>query len=201
VKIVYIYQKSYITLAATASPNDDRGLFYTKELENLPKRLFGLASDRVPYNIYLRSGIPHIPTGQYSMYIDPKDVPLLSRAWAYQEILLSLRVLHFGKQELGWECIELTNCECGENNNLTAISRIHDPHKLHHSLTLANWRDRSALHSRWRAIVHEYSGLELTFGKDKLPALSGLAKQMQRYRPDDKYIGGVWSQSLFQDML
>jgi hypothetical protein len=61
--------------------------------------------------------------------------------------------------------------------------------------------EKSALHSRWREIVQEYSGLGLTFGKDKLPALAGLAKQMQRYRPDDKYIGGLWTESLFQDML
>jgi hypothetical protein len=135
------------------------------------------------------------------MYIDPKDVPLLSRAWAYQEILLSPRVIHFGKQELTWECMERTNCECGRDDNLTATNRYRDLHKFHHSSTLASSRDKSALRSRWRAIVHEYSGLELTFGKDKLPGLSGLARHMQGYRPGDRYIGGLWIQSLFQDML
>ena len=39
--------------------------------------------------------------------------PLLSCGWAFQERILSLRVLHFCKEELLWECREKIMCECG----------------------------------------------------------------------------------------
>lgn len=201
VKMVDVYQKAYVTIAATASRSDDGGLFYAKKPEELTKRLFGLASDGTPFNMYLRSRFLHDRTGKLATYGQYKDVPLLTRAWAYQEILLSPRVLHFGKQELRWECMERMNCECGEDDTQKFPSRFYNPYKLHHSSALANGRDKAVLHSRWQAIVEEYSALGLTFGKDKLPALSGLANQMRRYRPADKYIGGLWLQSLFQDML
>jgi hypothetical protein len=39
--------------------------------------------------------------------------PLLSRAWVYQERMLSTRVLHFGRYELFFECKSTIQCECG----------------------------------------------------------------------------------------
>jgi hypothetical protein len=41
------------------------------------------------------------------------EFPLLKRAWAYQERLLSRRVLHFAGYELIWECAASYDCECG----------------------------------------------------------------------------------------
>ncbi|KAH7035826.1 heterokaryon incompatibility protein-domain-containing protein [Microdochium trichocladiopsis] len=40
--------------------------------------------------------------------------PLLTRAWVYQERLLSKRLLHFGPYELFFECEADTRCECGQ---------------------------------------------------------------------------------------
>lgn len=38
--------------------------------------------------------------------------PLLTRAWVFQERLLSTRVLHFGPYELFFECRTSIECEC-----------------------------------------------------------------------------------------
>jgi hypothetical protein len=52
----------------------------------------------------------------------------------------------------------------------------------------------------WRTIVDHYSKLSLTFPKDVLPALSGLAKMFLQMRPGDRYLAGLWEQSLIDDL-
>ncbi|KAH8723185.1 heterokaryon incompatibility protein-domain-containing protein [Phaeosphaeriaceae sp. PMI808] len=52
--------------------------------------------------------------------------PLLKRAWAYVERLLSPRVLHFTKSEMILECREGYNCECGRITDPSFDSRTTD---------------------------------------------------------------------------
>jgi hypothetical protein len=52
--------------------------------------------------------------------------PLLKRAWAYTERLLSPRVLHFTKSEMILECREGYNCECGRIDDTAFDSRTTD---------------------------------------------------------------------------
>ncbi|KAH6433559.1 hypothetical protein HBI59_174110 [Parastagonospora nodorum] len=52
--------------------------------------------------------------------------PLLKRAWAYTERLLSPRVLHFTKSEMILECREGYNCECGRIDDKLFDSRATD---------------------------------------------------------------------------
>ncbi|KAF2803092.1 HET-domain-containing protein, partial [Mytilinidion resinicola] len=98
--------------------------------------------------------------------IEVAHSPLLRRGWVYQERLLSPRGLHFGPDELVWECATALDCE--------------------------------SLIKRWHDIVKEYSGLSLAFSSDRLPALSGLAKQ---FRKLGRYYAGMWESSLVQNML
>lgn len=41
------------------------------------------------------------------------SAPLLSREWAYQERLLSPRIINFHSTEPTWDCGWCFNCECG----------------------------------------------------------------------------------------
>jgi hypothetical protein len=52
--------------------------------------------------------------------------PLLKRAWAYTERLLSPRVLHFTQSEMILECREGYSCECGRIDDTTFDSRTTD---------------------------------------------------------------------------
>ena len=199
-KMVDIYRGAFLTLAATASPSDGGGLFHTRAPADHTRRVFGYTSGGMPYNFYVRLAIEHCTIRRHSFYLTtPKDFPLLSRAWVYQEILLSPRVIHFTERELTWECMECLDCECGSAKEERLSGDM--PHKAHHSWALQESSDSHELHARWRTIVEQYSGLSLTLGKDKLPALSGLAKQMQRYRVGDQYLAGLWTETLWEDLL
>lgn len=49
--------------------------------------------------------------------------------------------------------------------------------------------------------VQHYSQLNLTYEKDRLPAISALAQRLQPLRDDHTYIAGMWSKSLNRDLI
>jgi len=201
-KMVDIYRGAFLTLAATASSSDDGGLFHMHVPADQTRRVFGYSSAGIPYNFYVRPRVSHCIIKRHSTYTEtPKDFPLFDRAWVYQELLLSPRVIHFAEQELTWECMQRIDCECGGSTRYDWLRRD-TPHKMHHSQAFhESYNNVRELHARWRTMVGQYSRLSLTLGKDKLPALSGLARQMQRCRPGDQYLAGLWAQTLWEDLL
>ena len=48
----------------------------------------------------------------------------------------------------------------------------------------------------WLDLAEEYSALALTFGRDKLPALSGAAKRSSHFKSGDVYLAGLWKSQL-----
>jgi hypothetical protein len=104
-----VYSNAFITLAATGSCSSDNNLF-----SSLKRREFHVNS-RTPQGgergptIFAREPIVHI-TQRPELQDD--QFPLLKRGWVYQERLLSQRVLHFGRDELFWECAQSTKCQC-----------------------------------------------------------------------------------------
>lgn len=105
-----IYQYASLTLAATSSSGDSEGCYpdtsaLAADLEiNIP-------DDIGACRIAVRRPLKHWDNLTPSQV--KKHFPLLSRGWAFQERLLSPRVLHFSESELVWECRQLCICECG----------------------------------------------------------------------------------------
>ncbi|KAL7955585.1 hypothetical protein V8C34DRAFT_307303 [Trichoderma compactum] len=54
----------------------------------------------------------------------------------------------------------------------------------------------------WWTLIERYSRLGITNATDKLPAVGAIAQQLNMTTRQDKtYYAGLWSGSLFQDML
>ena len=218
-KMADIYANAFITLAATKSPNPLGGLFSNVPVPNdyQAHKFSAVDATGSKINVYARKRIPHYPAGSGPHLTHAADFPLLSRAWVWQERLLSPRVLHFTKHELWWECQEKEFCECGflaAVNELTLgphvdlnprSDRVPSPKvKLSDSLDItvqsrANY-DNSMRGIDWRTIVQNYSTLSLTYPKDKLTALSGIAKRMSTIRKE-KYLAGMWESTMLVDLL
>jgi hypothetical protein len=60
-------------------------------------------------------------------------------------------------------------------------------------------KEPSELSRQYRKLVEQYSALQLTKATDRLPALSGLCKQVKHLRGD--YLAGVWVDSIWLDLL
>lgn len=190
-----IYRRAQITLVAASSRSTNDGF-----LRRMPPR----ESVRVPYQSSIHKPIG----GQYYLTFsergyteefgkDVEESMWNGRGWTFQERQLSRRVLFFGERQFYFECRMHRQLEDYES-------------PLHRSLALykhmQNTDDWDVLHMSWRRIVEEFSAREFTYDKDRLPALSGLAREIiskaapgtgQRH----EYLAGLWRSSLEIDLM
>ncbi|KAI0813989.1 HET-domain-containing protein [Xylaria sp. FL0064] len=117
-RMAQIYQNSYITLAATQSSSDCVGFLRRSRTTYNEYSWHGMCHGEI-YRLGIRPRLPHWSGTDLTHWA--QDYPLLTRAWAFQERILSPRVLHFCKQELMWECAQAIRCECGD---LTSSSSL-----------------------------------------------------------------------------
>jgi len=74
-------------------------------------------------------------------------------------------------------------------------------HTVSHVLKAMGVEDgKETVHARWRKIITEYSPLALSHPNDRIPALLGLAKQMQ-FITGGRYLAGLWEESFVRDLL
>ena len=221
-KMADIYQNAVLTIAATHARTGTDGMF-----RNFKNSTFLVPLDDEPdvtETIHVRDRIDHITRRPWR---NPEHFPLLSRAWVYQERYLSQRVLHFGPQEIFWECNETLRCQCSYLNCANDASSMFDlnfgvdsksaharclfrgnprvaladrPADIIESLVAEYIPEPKLLQIRWREMITEFTGLGITKPSDRLPALSGLAKQMKRHRAT-RYLAGLWEDTVFHDML
>jgi len=126
------------------------------------------------------------------------SLPILSRAWVFQENSLSARVLHFASQDLFFECKHELRSQSGvlpRGTGDKALSRI------------KTWHYSSEdAYTRWRQAVKTYFPLRLTKLSDRLPGMSGLAQakhaQLLQINPAQEhvYLAGLWANELAHDL-
>lgn len=100
--------------------------------------------------------------------------PLLKRAWAYTERLLSPRVLHFTKSEMILECREGYNCECGRIQDTTFDSRTTDSIKQEYARIVADANARpmskgtdNQVNSRTDSLTSQLAGTAISRAPDE----------------------------------
>ena len=166
-----IYGNADLNIAASGAVDGSQGLFFERPMCHLRR--------------YRTSTVLH---GHRKMY-DFRDgcaysrctssQPLSTRAWAVQERILSTRTVHFSKTELFWECKENHSCEIYPE----AFPR--DPAAGSSFLYKGN--------PDWHTVVQLYTAANLTYGRDKLIAISGLARHFyDRVYGCKYYAAGLW---------
>lgn len=110
------YSNAHVTLAAASSPDCDGGLFIKKPCNRiiLPNvsfggRDFGLFASETPSEMMDFTDAATGLGGDVE-----RKYPLLSRGWAFQERLVSPRVIYFTKSQLIWDCY--SGCAFEEND-------------------------------------------------------------------------------------
>lgn len=130
------------------------------------------------------------------------SVPLLQRAWCYQERLISPRTLLFTPGEMVFQCFGRVSCECGRDDASRGDATSNSKHK--HTLPRSKGaRDDLTLTMSqiWGLIVGTYCSLDITVQNDRLPAIAGVAEYIHQFRPGDTYLAGLWSDTLANDLL
>ena len=219
-----VYKRSYCNVAATGAVNSTEGCFFTRNPNLImPSQVIIKWDDwdGITEQAYQVVPGPELWSATFN------SEPLNRRAWVLQERMLSPRVIHFGKQQLWWECHALNACESypkslpgslshGPMNSLKRLALGTDFSKYvleyDESLIpktadtvkpndLARLQRVRPFYMFWATNVEVYSVGGLSRPSDKLVALSGIATEMQRLLSDDYYIAGLWRFSLPSHLL
>jgi hypothetical protein len=147
--------------------------------------------------------------------------PLNTRAWVVQEMSLAKRVLHFGKDQLFWECDQKMACETFPRGiPLTQIEVTPRINSFFFDGQMGNGQDETLrlrcfseewygilkaepklrYYDLWANVVSAYTKCELTQPTDKLIAISGLAQEFKALT-GDKYLAGLWRRYLPHHLL
>lgn len=188
----HYYRNAVLTIAATGATSSGQGLFLPRPaISPQPSTLY--FQDPAPLGSGRRGAVrPTSPEWRTEI----KSSPLIKRGWATQERLLSPRILHFAANCVLWECLELRGTEA-DPNGLYTDGPIGD------DLFRGAFKDfresHFAVRGHWSDFVEKYSETDFSYPSDRLPALSGIAAEIQRRKPHN-YIAGIWEEDLARDI-
>ena len=123
-----IYERSYLTIAATSAPDGDGGLFrggngrHDQHGGYLKFPCSPAPNEKITGYMYFANWIP--PTDH--PITEMEYGPLNQRGWVFQERVLSRRILHFMPAQLYWECLAGITCQSGLPSDCDAISQWHE---------------------------------------------------------------------------
>ncbi|KAF9697271.1 hypothetical protein EKO04_004797 [Ascochyta lentis] len=215
-KMADVYENATLNIAATAFTSSNSGLFVPKS---------SWRPQLLEVTVAIKSST-HSLNGVYKLIhneawaIRVDEAPLNRRGWVLQERFFSSRILHFGKDQLLWECQELQAAE-------TMPSTLHLPIRTQRldgnrsyrdlvayaarssqtcSLARYNWNFhncsgiQAALHQSWNSMVEAYTRSNLTYSSDKLVAIAGVMSRYERLSKDE-CLFGLWRHNLAKNLL
>ncbi|KAK8065014.1 heterokaryon incompatibility protein-domain-containing protein [Apiospora hydei] len=119
-----------------------------------------------------------------------------TRAWTFQEMRMSTRLLFFTTSGLHFNCGQYNHSEYYASqvpSYHSTITSVRDAFELKELHQMSN---KSKVYDAWyETIVNRYGDREMTKRTDAFPSLSGLAHTFASLLKDD-YVAGLWKQEL-----
>ncbi|CAI6338345.1 unnamed protein product [Periconia digitata] len=180
-----IYKAAYVTIVALTSDKSSTGFL---EPRTPPKPMY-----RLPYQC---------PTGELGsvLLFDPyipginSDYTIKTRAWTFQEEILSTRTLEFGNDMLWWSCNHGIKSDGG---------KYHDFQTKNRKLS----GDPETVMKEWKSIVRTYTARKMTNKNDRFNAIASIAAEvaqiLERSTPgvSTRYAAGLWDTDLSAQLL
>lgn len=209
-----IYRDASITIFAEFADSDDGGCFIQRPGKDAalcrttifdPLVSLFASCDPSQASSFIQEKLHHSGSGsmpeQHHVFetvrtLDPRSTKNLnSRGWVLQETILSFRSLIYDQWEVRWACPQMRACECIPEGS-TRQSWLYRDRALG---TTTGAVDGKELFNAWADIVSEFTKRKLTFDKDKLPAMAGLAAEMSQYKAAE-YLAGLWKDDLRENL-
>ncbi len=195
-----VYSSSHLNICATAAVDGSRGLLFGRNRRELQIVQLRMRKDRQ------KDASPCFAHDAEFFIKSIDRAPLNRRGWVVQERLLSRCNLHFGANQLLWECCEMNACEIMPDGLVAGISRPSMKDAISTMRGLKSLRlhgDRIDLwaYGKWADIVRAYTEALLTHHTDRLVAISGLALIFQdfialHYPTRPEYLAGIWGERI-----
>ncbi|KAE9379924.1 HET-domain-containing protein [Stipitochalara longipes BDJ] len=170
-----VYGNSSLNISASGARDGSQGCFFPRnKTRRCQVQVENDFFDCYPRNLHLALEIQ----------------PLYFRGWTLQERILPRRTLHCTRGQLFWECNQTRFCEILPTENPMEEAIRYGDRLLDKSATPSD---------QWHRIVARYSACMLTNPRDKLVALSGLARRFQN-TTNETYVAGLWKEHLQYDL-
>jgi hypothetical protein len=127
------------------------------------------------------------------------------RAWCLQEHIVSTRLLQFTQSEIVFECQSTVEREAGGYTAYLEREYMHRDTESQHigvvdlkgALVPVRFGNMPPLQNfqTWYRIIEEYTSRDLTFPRDRLPAISGVASEFKK-ATCFQYNYGIWRQDI-----
>ncbi|KAI8664953.1 HET domain-containing protein [Fusarium sp. Ph1] len=180
-----VYSMSKVTIIAASSTSCHSGFLDVERHHGRLRASLGLPFQLTVSSVCTSGFHKHKSVGH------PHD-PLDTRAWTFQEEVLSSRYIKFTKDDIQWKCNAGSACICDQQPSQAyrGLWQVSSPTSLD---------ERS-----WESLVEEFSHRLFTKDTDKLVSLSSLARKMASRFPtldgQTPYVAGLWRRTLVQQL-
>jgi hypothetical protein len=164
-RMAEVYGHAHLTISATSASSATQGCLSSRDAVDVTSVLLGTVShhDEV-YPVYL---FEPIFQEMRDVELRLESEPLMSRAWALQERMLSQRIVYFTAAGVLWQCRQHTVTEDGmatktNNRMISYVEDFEEPVR------------------EWYRIIDRFAECKLTNPNDRIPALAGLTKVFEQ---------------------
>jgi hypothetical protein len=201
VQMCQIYQSAVLTIASAHSSDSQGGLFATRDGYRVVP--FEVEVQLLGQGTTAQKIFRFVPTPKREIMWDLRDLPLYTRAWCFQELVLAPRTLIFDPDDIKWECLSHHG---SERSPTGGISRHHNAVKAVQQALSGASEDGQDSFSKfgpdiatqsnvWQHMVEDYTARKLTKDTDRLIAIAGIADGLQSHS-SKQYVAGLWKDQL-----
>lgn len=211
----YIYGQSTVTIASVDTDDVSQSFLRPRETQYVEISLEADANQssseecRNPPQVYVSHSWPDRHDQLNGLWS--------KRAWTLQEGLLPSRILFYTSHQIAWKCCSVVQYERAVQHVpwIEFVLYIEDeaggrPFWQFDLFTkfklLPKYLEKvcRSLHDRyriWYNIVEDYSARCVKYRRDRLVAISGIAKMYGTILHDDRYVAGLWQSDMLPGLL
>lgn len=192
-KMASVFEQAYVTISAARSAAIGEGFLQPRHSTERIFRLPFLCKDGAIGSVFLLWGWSALDT-------EPIDL----RGWTYQESALSTRVPEYGNRQLRWRC----RLKCHFHHDTPVVDgwsgfkrQIDDTMISDDALSTRPPRSvfQKHLHfsssGSWKNIIQDYSSRSISDPRDRLLAISAVARKFKGLA-DDECMAGLWRKDI-----
>ena len=184
-----IYGGSVFTISALTSPNANVGFLGPRQRSIVPIGTIEFSGKGEEHDDGDRPLLLFIREEPQRLDNELTSGSLSQRGWPLQERILAPGVLHFGRDQVFWECNE------DKDTVLETGDWIRHPLRIK---TNDGCRNLTVNDTRlWKNLLNNFSRRDLTVFSDRLHAISGLAARLRKNGAfTGRYVAGLWESRL-----
>lgn len=199
-KMHNIFGNAFLTIQASRAKSIREGFLHERPSSSLPRQKlrYNDASSQEPAFIYMRAAP-----------VTYQEGPVGTRAWCFEEGVLSQRVLQYGPECTAYDCFAGRQCDNGmwskQGRYTSSGPNFFYPGPWYHGMRVPNTErvkdPRMNILVRWYyALDYYYTPRFLTKERDRLPAIAGVARRIQVDVGGD-FLAGLWSSDILWGLM